>query len=160
MGFWAKSIQICKCLCENGKQSIRDVAHRTGFSKSSVYRLQQAMERRDLYPESRLWETEEGCTWLVRLVVATIYTFGFKRGIGAETMGEYFVRLHLEEQVGCSPNALRGVMKQLEPLILETAKTWESEAKRLPYRQDHGCRADPDASGALADVERLEKRRR
>lgn len=128
MGFWAKSIQICKCLCENGKQSIRDVAHRTGFSKSSVHRLQQAMERRDLYPESRLWETEEGRTWLVRLVVATIYTFGFKRGVGAETMSEYFVRLHLEEQVGCSPNALRGVMKKLEPLILETAKTWESEA--------------------------------
>ncbi len=57
-----------------------------------------------------------------------MYTFGFKRGVGAETMSEYFVRLHLEEQVGCSPNALRGVMQRLEPLILETAKTWESEA--------------------------------
>ncbi len=63
MGFWAKSIQIFKCLRENGKQSIRDVAHRTGFSKSSVQRLEQAMERRDLYPESWFWETEEGRTW-------------------------------------------------------------------------------------------------
>ncbi len=128
MGFWAKSIQICKCLCENGKQSIRDVAHRTGFSKSSVYRHKQAMERRDIYPESWFWETEAGRTWLVRLVVATIYTFGFKRGVGAETMSQFFVRLHLEEQVGCSPNALRGVMQRLAPLILETAKTWETEA--------------------------------
>ena len=57
-----------------------------------------------------------------------MYTFGFTRGVGAETMSEYFVRLHLEEQVGCSPNALRGVMQRLEPLIVETAKTWESEA--------------------------------
>ena len=95
MGFWNKSLQIFKCLCENGKQSIRDVAYQTGFSKSSVYRHKQAMERRDLHPESWFWETEEGRTWLVRLVVATIYTFGFKRGVGAETMSEYFVRLHL-----------------------------------------------------------------
>jgi len=128
MGFWNKSLQIFKCLCENGKQSIRDVAYQTGFSKSSVYRHKQAMERRDLHPESWFWETEEGRTWLARLVVATIYTFGFKRGVGAETMSEYFVRLHLREQVGCSPNALRGLMKRLEPLIVETAKTWEREA--------------------------------
>ncbi len=128
MGFWAKSIAICKCLCENGKQSIRDVADRTGFSKSSVHRHTQAMERRNIYPESWFWETEEGRNWLVRLVVATIYTFGFKRGVGTQTMSEYVVRLHLEAQVGCSPNALRGVMKRLEPLIVETAKTWETEA--------------------------------
>ncbi len=57
-----------------------------------------------------------------------MYTFGFTRGVGAETMSEYFVRLHLEEHVGCSPNALRGVMQRLEPLIVATAKTWESEA--------------------------------
>ncbi len=63
MGFWAKSMQIFKCLRENGKQSMRDVAHRTGFSKKSVQRLEQAMERRDLYPESWFWETEEGRTW-------------------------------------------------------------------------------------------------
>jgi len=128
MGFWAKSIEICKCLCENGKQSIRDVAHRTGFSKSSVHRHKQAMERRDISPESWFWETAEGRNWLMRLVVATIYTFGFTRGVGAETMREYFVRLHLEEHVGCSPNALRGVMQRVEQRIVETAKTWETEA--------------------------------
>ncbi len=72
MGFWNKSLQICKCLCENGKQSIRDVAHRTGFSKSSVHRHKQAMERRDVHPESWLWETEEGRRWLIRLVANTI----------------------------------------------------------------------------------------
>ena len=128
MGFWAKSLQICKCICENGKQSIRDIAHRTGFSKSSVHRHKQALERRDVHPESWFWETEEGRIWLMRLVVATLYTFGFKRGVGAETMSEFFIRLHLQEQVGCSPNALRGAMQRLEKLIVETAQAWEKDA--------------------------------
>lgn len=128
MGFWTKSLQIFKCIREHGKQSIRDIAHRTGSSKSSVHRHHQSRERRDVHPESWFWETEEGRRWLTRLVVNTIYTFGFKRGVGAETMSEFFLRLNLQEQLGCSPSALRGVMRRLEALIVETAKDWETEA--------------------------------
>ena len=76
MGFWAKSLRIFNSFCDNAKQSIRHVARQTGLSKSSVHRLKQAMERRDCHPESWLWETKEGRSWLVRLVVATLYTFG------------------------------------------------------------------------------------
>jgi len=72
MGLWDKSRRIFKCLCDNAKQSVRHVAQRTGFSKSSVHRLTQAMERRHRHPESWLWETEEGRRWLTRLVVATL----------------------------------------------------------------------------------------
>jgi hypothetical protein len=32
-----------------------------------------------------LWETEEGRRWLARLVVATLYLFGLKRGVGMDT---------------------------------------------------------------------------
>jgi hypothetical protein len=46
MGFWDKSLRIFKCLRDNGKQSIRQLAQQTGFAKSSVHRLQQAMEHR------------------------------------------------------------------------------------------------------------------
>ena len=113
MGFWEKSLRIFKCLCDHGKQSVRCIAQQTGLSKSSVHRLQQAMERRDIHPESWLWETEEGRQWLTRLVVATLYTFGLKRGVGVDTMSEFFARLHLETQVGCSPSALRQVMQAL-----------------------------------------------
>ena len=60
MGFWDKSLRIFNCLCENGKQSIRQLAHQTGFSKSSVHRHTQAMERRNGHPESWVWETQEG----------------------------------------------------------------------------------------------------
>jgi len=127
MGFWTKSLRIFNCLCDHGKQSVRRIAQKTGFSKSSVHRLQQAMERRGCHPESWLWETEDVRRWLTRLVVATLYTFGFKRGVGVETLSEFFVRLRLETQVGCSPSALRGVMEALAVTIEETAQVWEQD---------------------------------
>src|SRR5205085_5772804 len=55
------------------------------------------------------------------------YTFGLKRGVGAETLSEFFGRLHLETQMGCSPSALRGMLQALEHVILETAAAWEHE---------------------------------
>lgn len=136
MGFWAKSLRICKCLCEHGKQSVRRLAQKTGLSKSSVHRLQQAMARRGGHPESWLWETAEGRQWLTRLVVATLYTFGLKRGVGMDTMHEFFARLHLATQVGCSPSALRRVMQTLEATILETATTWEKDGGAMGAGQE------------------------
>jgi len=127
MGLWAKSVVIFNSICEHGKQSVRHLAARTGLSKSSVHRHLQAIDRRDRYPESSLWETEAGRTWLIRLVVATLFVFGLKRGVGAETLSEFFGRLRLEAHVGCSPSALRNVMHTLERIILETAAAWEKE---------------------------------
>ena len=85
------------------------------------------MDRRDRYPELSFWETEPGRAWLIRLIVATLFVFGLKRGVGAETLSEFFSRLRLEAHVGCSPSALRHVMHTLERLILETAAAWEKE---------------------------------
>jgi hypothetical protein len=127
MGFWDKSLLVFKYLCDYGRQGVRRIAQQTGLSKSSVHRLQHAMERRNCHPESWLWETAEGRQWLTRLVVATLYTFGLKRGVGLDTMSEFFARLHLETQVGCSPSALRGVMQALEAALLETAASWEQD---------------------------------
>lgn len=127
MGLWTKGLRIFHAFCDNAKQSIRQVAHQTGFSKSSVHRLKQAMERRAGYPESWLWETAEGHGWLLRLVVATLYIFGLKRGVGAESLSEFFCWLRLASHVGCSPSALRGVMDVVEQAILETAAAWEQE---------------------------------
>src|SRR5215813_4955 len=127
MGLWAKSIVIFNAIREYGQQSIRSRAKRTWISKSSVHRHLQAMDRRDRYPESSLWETPAGRAWLIRLVVATMLVFGLKRGVGAGTLSEFFSRLRLEGHVGCSPSALRSVMHTLERLLLETAVVWEKE---------------------------------
>ena len=70
---------------------------------SSVHRHLQAIDRRDRYPESSLWETEAARTWLIRLVVATLFVFGLKRGVGAETLSEFFGRLRLEGLWGVHP---------------------------------------------------------
>jgi Family of unknown function (DUF6399)/IclR helix-turn-helix domain len=128
MRLWEKSLRVFKCLCENGRQGVRRIAQQTGLSKSSVHRLTQAIARRGIHPESWLWQTAEGRQWLLRLVVATLYTFGLKRGVGMDTMSEFFARLRLERQVGCSPSALRGVMHALEAALLETAGAWEKDA--------------------------------
>jgi hypothetical protein len=127
MGLWAKSVLIFNSILVHGKQSIRRLAEHTGLSKSSVHRHLQAINRRDRYPESSFWETEAGRNWLIRLVVATLFVFGLKRGVGAETLSEFFGRLHLEAHVGCSPSALRSVMQRLEHIILDTAAAWEQE---------------------------------
>src|SRR5215471_18952429 len=127
MGLWTKSLIIFNSIRAYGKQSIRRLAEHTGFSKSSVHRHLQAMNRRDRYPESSLWETEAGRTWLIRLVVATLFVCGLKRGVGAETLSAFFGHLHLEAHVGCSPSALRSVMHTLERLILDIAVAWEKE---------------------------------
>ena len=74
-----------------------------------------------------MWETAAGRAWLIRLVVATLFVFGLKRGVGAETLSEFFSRLHLTAHVGCSPRALRHVLHILECLLLETAAAWEKE---------------------------------
>jgi len=129
MGFWDKSLRIFKCLCDHGVQSVRCIAQRTGFSTSSVHRLQQAMERRHSHPESWVWATEDGRRWFTRLIVATLSIFGLKRGVGAETISEFFARLHLETQGGCSPAALRSVMQALEAALLETSGAWEKDGR-------------------------------
>ena len=127
MGLWAKSVVIFNSIREHGKPSIRSLAERTGLSKSSVHRHLQARDRRDCYPESSFWETPAGRAWLIRLVVATLFVFGLKRGVGAETLSEFFSRLRLDGYIGCSPRALRTLMHTLEHGVLETTAAWEQE---------------------------------
>jgi len=127
MGLWGKSVVIFNLIREHGKQSTRSLADRTGLSKSSVHRHLQAIERRDRYPESSFWETLAGRAWLIRLVVATWFVLGLKRGVGAETLSEFFSRLRLDGHLGCSASALRAVMHTLERLILATTAVWEKE---------------------------------
>jgi len=70
-----------------------------------VHRLVQAIERRHQYPESPLWEHPSGYQWH-RLVWAVVCV-RVKRGIGNETLSEFFHILHLEGRIGVS-NALQG----------------------------------------------------
>ena len=113
------SQQVFEAIREGGKRSIRKIAEATGIPKSSVHRHQRAIERRNQYPESSLWETAAGQEWLRLLVFGTIYVFGIKCGIGAETLSEFFYLLQLPMQVGVSPSALRSLEVVVRKAILE-----------------------------------------
>lgn len=60
-------------------------------------------------------------------MVATLYIFGLKRGVGLDTMSEFFARLPLQTQTGCSSSALRQGMRTLETALRETAAAWERD---------------------------------
>jgi hypothetical protein len=127
MRFWTKSRLIFNAFRDNAKASIRQVALQTGLSTSSGHRLGQAMAHRNQHPASWLWATAEGRRWFIRFVVAGLYYFGWKRGVGAETMRAFFACLPLEQHAGCSPSTLRAAMDKLATLILETTEAWERE---------------------------------
>jgi len=57
--------------------------------------------------------------WLHRLVWAVVYVFGVKqRGIGNETLSEFFHLLHLQGRIGVSPNPRQRIRVQLEAEVL------------------------------------------
>ncbi len=111
--------QVFDAIREGGQRSIRRIAAATGIPKSSIHRHKQAIERRDQYPESCLWETAAGQEWRRRLVCSAIYVFGIKCGIGAETLSEFFYLLQLPMQVGVSPSALRSLEVVVRKAILK-----------------------------------------
>lgn len=118
MNWQQRSGQIYSNLLEQGQRSIRAIATATGIAKSSVHRQMQAMERRQQYPESSLWEHSNGYQWLHRLVWAVVYVFGVKRGMGNDTLSEFFHLVHLQGRIGVSPNALQRLRMQMEAQVL------------------------------------------
>jgi len=110
--------KVFKCLQKEAVKSIRAISEATGLSKSSVWRHQQAIARRAQHPESSWWETEEGGAWLKRLVLAVVYYFGIKQGIGAESLSEFFQAIRLSRHVGCSATALRSLEQKVKEAIV------------------------------------------
>ena len=49
MGLWDKSLRLGNGLCDHGQPSMRRLAPQTGFSKSSVHRLQHKPRQNSLY---------------------------------------------------------------------------------------------------------------
>lgn len=105
--------------------TVRETAEAVGTSKSSVHRHKYAIAHRNQYPESWLWETEEGFRWLVRLVCATIYVFGIRGGIGMGSLSEFFQLIRLDRHIGVSSSSLHRLVKRLEALLLEYKETYE-----------------------------------
>jgi hypothetical protein len=55
----------------------------------------------------------------VRLVIAVVYHFGIKQGVGAESLSAFFKAIHLDTHVGSSATALRHLKHRVEAAIVE-----------------------------------------
>jgi len=111
--------QVADILKTQGQVALSAIAEATGLSRSSVHRHQQSIARAEQYPESSGWETPVGYQWLVRLVIAVVYHFGIKQGVGAESLSAFFKAIHLDTHVGSSPTALRELKHRVEAAIVE-----------------------------------------
>ena len=103
---------------KKGFKTLRALSIYIGSSKSSVDRSLKAVERRNCYPESWLWETEEGQKWLHSFVFAVLIDFGINGGIGAEHISRFFKRIRLDKQFGASPTSIQTMIKRIESLFI------------------------------------------
>jgi Family of unknown function (DUF6399) len=110
--------KVCQIVKEKSAAGIAAIAEATGLSKSSVHRHQQAIARRNQYPESEWWETAAGSAWLKRLVIGSLFFFGLKHGIGVGEVSQFLRALRLELQVGCSPSALATLKQHRQEAIV------------------------------------------
>ena len=125
--YWKKARQIGEAVKELGTESVRQVAQATGISKSATHRHMKAAAKRNQHLESTLWELPEAQLWLIRLVSATILHFGIQRGVGAETISQFFKDLRIGTHVGVSPTAIRSQRLRIEQLIIQYGKQYQEE---------------------------------
>lgn len=111
--------KVAACVEANVRQTLRKIAVTTGMSKSSVHRHRKAIERRNQYPESSLWETAAGSQWLSRLVFGIVYYFGLKQGVGAEGLSEFICAVHLDTHVASSASALRQLKQRVNQAVID-----------------------------------------
>ena len=112
-------ITIITYIVEHGKESVRKLAQNLALKKSSVHRHIKAIERRNKYPESALWETESGAKWLFILVLAAMYVFGLKSNVGADRLSEFFKLIRIHHHVGVSCSSIRKKLSEMEAKIQE-----------------------------------------
>ena len=62
----------------------------------------------------------------MRLVFATLFTFGLQRQVGADTLSTFFKLIQLETHVGVSPTALRSLLAQMEALLPQFQQACEA----------------------------------
>lgn len=132
--------KVVKNIADFGRQSLRKIAEATGLSKDSVSRSLKSQKKRDKYPESHLWETNEGQDWLNMMFCATIYEFGLKGGNGAERISAFFNRIRVNTHIGVSPTAIRTKLRKIEELAAEYQECQEK-------KQSHSGRKMRDTIG-------------
>lgn len=103
-----------------------------GRSKSSVHRHIQAKARRNKHPESPLWETAEGESWMRLMVISAVYHFGIGCGVGAGKLSDFFHMIRIEEHIGVSESSVQALLRKIEALLPEFQKLCEQSIVKKP----------------------------
>jgi hypothetical protein len=64
---------------------------------------------------------------MILLVVAVIYEFGIKRGVGADHLSFFFDRIHLSKHFGASPSSILTLMGVIEKHIVAYGRACEKD---------------------------------
>lgn len=112
----------------NGNLAVRALGNLISLSKSSAFRLKKAFARRNKYPESAFWETQNGYAWLRLMELAVLYTFGLQHHVGAEALSDFFKLIRIDDHVGVSSNAIRNQLSEMKKLLPAFQKQCESSA--------------------------------
>lgn len=111
--------------------TVRELASQADTSKSSAHRQLQGIKKRDVHPESLLWECDEGYQWMRRLFYATLLIFGVEQGIGADNISRFFKMLRIDTHVGVSPSAIRTKLRDLQDFIIKFQEEFEKYNKAI-----------------------------
>ena len=117
INIFQRRLNIAEFVVQKGHQTLEQIAQALGISQSSIWRHQKARAPLQDDPVSAFWSSAAGMVYLIRLVVATLYCFGIKQGVGAESLSEFFRLIELERHMGTSPSALRAFKQRLIRLI-------------------------------------------
>jgi len=121
--------RIFAALGKSDKLTYRKLAKEANTSKSSAFRQVKGIQRRNVHPESVLWEHQEGYEWIRMHFIATLLIFGVEHGIGAETLSRYFKMLRLHTHIGVSPSPIRAKLTQLQDSIIRFQEEVEQNYK-------------------------------
>lgn len=122
-------VRIFTALGKSDKPTCRELAEEVNTSKSSAHRQVQGIQKRNINPESHLWEHEEGYEWIRQHYFATLLMFGVEQGIGADTLSRYFKMLRLDTHIGVSPSSIRTRLTQLQDSIIRFQEEIEKSFK-------------------------------
>ena len=109
------------------EQSVRQVGHELGIAKSTVQDQVARQSRCGNDPETVFLDSAAGQVFLKRLIVATLYTFGIKAGVGAGRIEEFMKLIQLHTRAGLSERPILRLLKEIEVSILRYQELVEQQ---------------------------------
>ena len=122
-----KGFRIFQLRQEQPGISNRSVGRALDLPASTVDYQVNLQARRNQYPESQFWESEEGQYFLKILVLGVLYFFSIKSGVGAGRVKEFFKALRLYTHIGISESSILRKIKEVELLILKYKELREKD---------------------------------